>query len=207
MVITSFLIILAVLAVEITRLTLIRKKNNKSKTSLQKREKELFYLAYLTEKGVLEQSGVEQAFPAYLNKLKETIGWMYHSFFRLDEETQLLPIRFTGYLPNWYMEELSTKLLVKVGDACVGRAVTTKQPATVNVTSVDPRFQNVTSLSERSGYRSLSCFPVMGSLKNYGGFCAYGQEENIFTMHDTQFLLIVANLYGAILEKKLLSNI
>lgn len=204
MVTILIIVILAALAVEGIRLHLLMKKLSKSKNGFNKRQKELLYLAYLTQKGISDQTSIEQSFPVYLNELKETVGWMYHSFFRLDEENQVLPIRFTGYLPDWYMQELSTKMLVKVGDASVGMAVATKQPVAVNITSVDPRFQNVTSFSERSGYRSLSCYPVMGRLKILGGFCAYGKDENMFTLHDTQYLLTVANLYGAILEDKLL---
>lgn len=207
MVTITILVILIVAVVEGIRLNLLLKKNSKSNNALNKRKKELFYLAYLTQKGVLDQDSIEKSFPAYLNKLKETVGWMYHSFFRLDEENQVLPIRFTGYLPDWYMEELSTKMLVKVGDASAGRAISTKQPVAINITSVDPRFQNVTSFSERSGYKCVSGYPVIGRLKVFGSFCAYGKDENMFTLHDTQYLLTVANLYGAILEKKLLSNI
>lgn len=206
MVIVLVVTISVALAVEGVRLYLLMKTNHKSKNGLNKREKELFYLDYLTQKGIFDQDRIELAFPAYLNKLKETVGWMYHSFFRLDEENQILPIRFTGYFPDWYMQELSTKLLVKVGDASVGRAVATKQPVAINVTSVDPRFQNVTSFPERAGYKSVSCYPVIGRLKTLGGFCAYGKDENMFTLHDTQYLLTVANFYGAILENKLLIN-
>lgn len=199
--------ILIVAVVEGIRLYFLLKKNKKSNNVLNKRKNELFYLAYLTQKGVSDQDSIKKSFPAYLNKLKETVGWMYHSLFYLDEENQVLLIRFTGYLPDWYIEELSTKMLVKVGDASAGRAISTKQPVAINVTSVDPRFQNVTSFSQRSGYKCVSGYPVIGRLKVFGSFCAYGKDENMFTLHDTQYLLTVANLYGAILEKKLLSNI
>lgn len=198
--------ILIVAVVEGIRLYFLLKKNKKSNNVLNKRKNELFYLAYLTQKGVSDQDSIKKSFPAYLNKLKETVGWMYHSLFYLDEENQVLLIRFTGYLPDWYIEELSTKMLVKVGDASAGRAISTKQPVAINVTSVDPRFQNVTSFSERSGYKCVSGYPVIGRLKVFGSFCAYGKDENMFTLHDTQYLLTIANLYGAILENRLLAN-
>lgn len=199
-------IILIVVAIESLRLYRLFKKNDKSKNGLNKRIKEILYLAYLAENGASDDAAVEKAFPLYLNYLRETVGWMYHSLFRLDEEHQVLPIRFTAGLPDWYKEELSTKILVKVGDASAGRAVSTKQPVAINITSADPRFQNVTSFSERSGYKCVSGYPVIGRLKVYGSFCAYGKDENMFTLHDTQYLLTVANLYGAILENRLLAN-
>lgn len=192
--------------VELVRFLLNWRKNNQARQALLKRQKEIQYINFLVTEANAQNSPIAASFPQFLNVLKQTVGWMYHSFFRLDETTQTMPIRFTGYLPPWYMEELSTKLLVKVGDASVGRAAATKQPVTINIAATDPRFQNVTSYSERSGYQSVSCYPVMGKLKTLGGFCAYGKDQNMFTLHDTQFLLTVANFYGAILENKLLTN-
>lgn len=206
MVIFFIIIVLGVSIAESLRLYLLIKKNKSVIKEVNKRVSELAYLLYLTSSAISEDLPIDKAFPMYLNRLKETVGWMYHSFFRLDEENQVLPLRFTGYLPDWYVEELSTKMLVKVGDASAGRAVSTKQPVAINVTSVDPRFQNVTSFSERTGYKCVSGYPVMGRLKVHGSFCAYGSKENMFTLHDTQYLLTVANLYGAILENKLLTN-
>ncbi len=204
--VTMFVLVILIAAgVESFRLYQLLKKNRRGVIGLSKINKEILYLAFLAENGATQNTPIDQAFPGYLNYLKEIVGWMYHSLFRLDEEKQVLSIRFTGGLPGWYMEELSTKMLVKVGDASAGRAVSTKQPVAINVTSVDPRFQNVTSFSQRSGYKCVSGYPVIGRLKIFGSFCAYGREENMFTLHDTQFLLTVANLYGAILENKLLT--
>ncbi|MBI2021259.1 GAF domain-containing protein [Candidatus Daviesbacteria bacterium] len=139
-----------------------------------------------------------------MNKLKEELGWTFHSIFRLDEERQVVVIRFTGYLPDWYMSELSSKVLVRVGDASVGRAVATKQPATINTANTDPRFRNVQSLTGQTGYKSLSCYPLMGSIKTHGGFCTYSAYENIFSLNDVQFFSTCSNIFGAFLEQKLL---
>jgi GAF domain-containing protein len=173
---------------------------------LKKRTSELDYLKFLTTQIMGEEQSIEGAFKKYLDYLHELVGWRYHSIFRLDEERQVLVIRFTGNLPDWYMKDLSTKVLVKVGDASVGRAVANKQPVTINVASTDPRFQNVSSLTKATGYNSVSCYPLNGKIKTHGGFCAYSEHENIFSLHDTQFLLTCANLFAAILDSKLFQN-
>ena len=182
------------------------RKNRTAKSSFVKRTQELNYLHFLTKLSISDKRSLEERFNHYLNYLKESLNFTYHSIFRLDDERQVLIIRFTGYLPKWYMEELSTKVLVRVGDASVGRAVATKQPATINAANFDPRFKSIKSLAGDTGYLSLSCYPLIGTLKIYGGFCAYSSRENRFTLHDTQFFLTCANIYAAIIENSLLEK-
>lgn len=205
MVILSAAILMIVL-VQIVRLYLLNKKEQKILSQLTNRHKELNYLNLLTSAALSDKSTLEQILPKYLNVLKEQLGWTFHSIFRLDEERQLLTIRFTGYLPDWYMEELSTKVFIRVGDASVGRAVSTKQPAIINVANQDPRFKDVLSLTGRTGYKSLSCYPLAGRIKTYGGFCTYSEFENIFTLSDISFFTTVSNIFAAIIENKLLES-
>lgn len=193
-------------AVELIRIFISLRKDRLALQALVKRQKELKYLNFLITAAISENKSIEESFPGYLNTLRETVGWTYHSLFRLDEEKQVLPIRFTGFLPDWYMQDFATRVQVRVGDVSVGRAVSSKQPVTINVTAVDPRFTDVKSLLGHVGYQSLTCCPAIGKLRTYGGFCTYSAYKNIFTLHDTQFLLTCANLYAAILENKLLQN-
>jgi hypothetical protein len=197
---------LIVIGIQVFRLFWAFQKNQKLKHAVHKRQQEIAYLASLTSHAVNEDESIQEFFPKHLNLMKETVNWNYLSVFRLDEQKQVLIIRFTGYLPNWYMEELGNKVLVKVGDASVGRAVSLKQPVTINTATVDPRFSNVKIYAGETGYRSLTCCPVMGMFKTYGGFCAYSAYVNIFTAHDSQFLFTCANYYGGILEYKLLER-
>ncbi|MFH0937393.1 MAG: GAF domain-containing protein [Candidatus Daviesbacteria bacterium] len=195
-----------ILIIELVRFYLSINRVKKAKKELKKREQEQHYLNFLTTSAVEGGGSVAENFPRYLNYLKEAVNWNYHSIFRLDEATQLLPIRFTGYLPEWYMRELSTRVLVKVGDISIGRAIATKQPVTINAAIIDPRFKDVTSLVAQMKYQSLTCCPMIGRLRTYGGFCTYSEYKNIFTLHDTQFLLTCSNLFAAILENRLLQN-
>lgn len=199
-------VISLILIVDLIRVYLLWQKNNKAAEVLIKRQKEIDYLNFLIDDGLSNNKSIEETFSSYLNTLKETVGWTYHSLFRLDEEKQVLPIRFTGYLPAWYMEELSVKMQVRVGDISIGRAVATKQPVTINAAKVDPRFQDAASLVNQTGYQSLTCCPMIGKLKTYGGFCTYSAFKNIFTLHDTQFFMVCANIYAVILEDKLLQD-
>lgn len=182
------------------------KKKGRIFVSRNKRSKELQYIRELTSEVLSNNSSIQSFFPAHLNKLIDEAGWIYHSIFRLDEETQVMPIRFTGHLPDWYLKEFSSKILVKVGDACVGRAAAIKQPVTINAATSDPRFINVRSVPGEAGYRSLTGCPMIGRLKVYASFCTYGAYENMFKVHDIQFLFTIANLYGAILDLKLIQN-
>lgn len=200
------LILVLILLTQLLRLFLVIKKNLKLKKETLIYIQYLGYLYYLTGEINLKIRDVHETFTRFLNTLREQIGWTYHSIFRLDEDKQLLVIRFTGYLPEWYMRDLSTKVFIKVGDAAIGRAVATKQPAIINTASSDPRFKNVSPLGHQTGYKSLSCYPMIGKLKTYGGFCTYSSKENIFTLFDTQFFMSVANIYAAILENHLLQN-
>lgn len=175
--------------------------------SLTRRRKEYEYLRFLSGYVVSKEVCLEVSGGQWLDRLKETVGWDYHSMFRLDYASQTLPIRFTGYLPEWYMEELSKKVLVKVGDAAIGRAVYTKQPATINIAHADPRFTNVSTYAQRTGYRSLSCYPVIGSLMTYGGYCTYYRELNGFGRYDVQFLLICAHWYGMMIEEMVVGEV
>jgi len=194
------------LIIELVRVFLLWKKNRRALSALVKSQEELGYLSFIFSEVFAQKYPVEVIFPKLLNRLRESLGWTYHSIFRLDEERQLMIVRFTGYLPDWYMEKFSTKVLVKVGDAAIGRAVSTSQPVIINASIVDPRFKSVTQVAQQTGYKSLTCCPMIGRLKVYGGFCAYSQYENIFTLHDSQFLLTCAYLYGAILETILLQE-
>ena len=175
-----------------------------SKT-LDRRKRELSYLSFITSHALSKNDPIDQSFNLYLDDLRERIGWKFHSLWRLDEEKQVVRIRFTGGLPDWYMKELSDQWLIRVGDASIGRAVSTKQPCTVNLAEVDPRFKNVSSYGERADYHCLSCYPLIGKLKTHGGFCTYGTHQNMFSLHDVKFMLTCANLYASILEDKLLS--
>lgn len=204
--ITLVTILLIIVVAMLIRLFLFLQKNNTISQALLKRQKELKYINLLVTAATFENKSIEESFPVYLNTLREIVGWTYHSLFRLDEEKQVLPIRFTGYLPEWYMKDFSTKILVRVGDVSIGRAVSTKQPVTLNAAAVDPRFKDVRSLVGHVGYQSLNCCPIIGKLKTYGGFCTYSAYKNIFTLHDTQFLLTCSNLYAIILENKLLQK-
>lgn len=206
MVNTILVIIFIALIVESIRLFFIWRKGQKALLALGQREKELSYLSSVIEESFSQRWAVETIFPKLLNSLRESLGWTYHSIFRLDEDKQLVVVRFTGYLPDWYMKEFSTKVLVKVGDAAIGRAVATGQPVTINASLVDPRFKSVRSVAVMTGYKSLTCCPLIGKLKTHGGFCTYSQYENIFTLHDRQFLLTCSYLYGAILEMILLQE-
>lgn len=202
-----WIVIIAVLTIgELIRIFVSLRKGNLVLQALIKRQSELKYLDFLLNAAISDKKSIEESFPLYLNTLRETVGWTYHSLFRLDEEEQVLPIRFTGYLPDWYMEDFAKKIRVRVGDVSVGRAVSSKQPVTINVTAVDPRFNNVKSLLGHVGYQSLTCCPAIGKLKTYGGFCTYSAYKNIFTLHDTQFLLTCSYLYATILENKLLQK-
>lgn len=195
-----FIVILAL------RLGILLYKDIRLSNKLLYRNKEFLYLKDILEDSAVNKNSINQIFPAYLNKLKEDLGWSYHSIFRLDEDTQLLTIRYTGYLPDWYMKELSEKIFIKVGDASIGMAVATKQPATINTARIDPRFQSVTPIAVRTGYKSLSCYPLIGKLKTYGGMCTYSNQLNIFTLHDTQFFMTVANVLAIFLENRLMIN-
>lgn len=199
-------IVFIILIVEAVRLFIFWKKDRKAWLVLGQREKELAYLSSVIEETFSQKWTVETLFPKLLNSLRENLGWTYHSIFRLDEDKQLVVVRFTGYLPDWYMKEFSTKVLVKVGDAAIGRAVATGQPVTINASLVDPRFKSVRSVAVMTGYKSLTCCPLIGKLKTHGGFCTYSEYENVFTLHDRQFLLICSYLYGAILEMILLQD-
>lgn len=201
-------IISLVLLEEFWRLLKIVKNAKNAKNAAAKRVQELAYLNYLTGQSISNTESVDKSFPEFLNKLKELVGWMGHTLWRLDENNQMLIIRFTGYLPQWYMDLLSTQLLVKVGDGTVGRAVATKQPVIVNSarSEDDPRFSRFTQLPTKTGYNSLAGHPVLGRIKTYGALCSYGLKENTFKLHDAQFLLICAYLLGAILENKLLEE-
>lgn len=200
------LVFLFFVIAELIRFYFKVRKNQQIGVILTHRQKEFKYLGFFAKDILITNEPIQKSFPRYLNTLKESLNWDFHSIFRLDEDRQVVIARFTGYLPDWYMEELSTKVFVRVGDASVGRAVATKQPVTVNVVAQDPRFKNVTSFSNRTGYKSLSCYPLIGRLKTHGGFCAYSAFENIFTLHDTEFFLTLANLYGAFLESRLISE-
>lgn len=197
---------LLILIFECIRFFLIFRKLVKYDKASEKFKKELNFLYALMEDGVSNNHLISEQFTFYLNHLRDSLGWSYHSIFRLDEQKQLLVIRFTGYLPDWYMRDLAEKVFIKVGDASVGRAVSTKQPATINTTNNDPRFKSVKSLDTRTGYKSLSCYPMIGKLRTYGGFCTYSSYENIFTLYDTQFLMTTSNILTSILETKLLLN-
>ncbi|MCL4365676.1 GAF domain-containing protein [Patescibacteria group bacterium] len=202
-----WIIIFAVaVVVELIRIFISLRKGKLAFQALIKRQNELKYLNFLITAATSDKKSIEESFPIYLNTLREIVGWTYHSLFRLDEEKQVLPIRFTGFLPEWYMKDFATRVQVRVGDVSVGRAVSTKQPVIINVTAVDPRFTDVKSLLGHVGYQSVTCCPVIGKLKTYGGFCTYSAYKNIFTLHDTQFLLTCANLYAVILENKLLQK-
>ncbi len=172
--------------------------------SLHKKSQELKYLVFINQLAVTDEQPIDQCLTRGLNTLRDMVGWTYHSIFRLDENRQVLIIRFTGYLPDWYMEKLSTSFLVKVGDLAVGRAVATKQPATINVAYEDPRFRSGRPWASSTGYRSLAGYPMIGKLKTYGSFCTYSIYENIFTVHDTLFFMTCANNFTSILENKLL---
>ena len=205
MVINCILSVLSVIAIiQLVRLVWESRKTRKLNIAVLKRHQELSYLSTMTTHAVSEASSIQEFFPKQLNLLKETVNWSYHSIFRLDEKRQVVIIRFTGYLPDWYMEELGNKVLVKVGDAAVGRSISLKQAVTINTATMDPRFANVKIYSGETGYRSLTCCPVIGRYKTYGGFCAYSKYVNIFTAHDAQFLATCSNYYGGILEYKLL---
>lgn len=197
---------LTLVLISLLRLYLGIKKKQKILAARNKRFKELEYISQLTGDVLKNNTSIQDFFPFYLNKLIDDVGWTYHSIFRLDEETQVLPIRFTGHLPDWYLKEMSTKVLVKVGDASVGRAVAIKQPVTINAASSDPRFASVQSLTGQTGYSSLTGCPMIGKLKIHGSFCTYSMYENMFKVHDVQFLFTIANLYGAILDLKLIQN-
>lgn len=177
-----------------------------SEQALLARKKELGYLLSIIKEANETDQTLEERFTRNLNRLRDELNWSYLSIFRLVDERQILVIRFTGYLPNWYMEDLSKRVFVKVGDASVGRAVSTKQPAIVNSAEVDPRFQNVTAFAQNTGYKSLSCYPLMGRTKVIGGFCAYSVKEAAFSLHDIEFLLTVSNLFTAIIENDLLAK-
>lgn len=198
-----FLVIIITYSV---RLILFFQAKNGFSQGLFKRQRELSYLNFLTESSTNEKDSIEKSLPRYLNTLKEIVGWDFHSIYQLDESMQLLHARFTGYLPDWFMEEMGKKVSVKVGDVAVGRAVASKQPVTTNAVFVDPRFKDVTSILGEIGFRSLTCCPLLGRLKVYGGFCTYSQYKNIFTIHDAQFLLTCAYLYAVFLENKLITN-
>lgn len=200
------IISLLILLEELIRFLVLRNKYQKRLFSKDKIEKEFQYLSILTTSAIRDNTQILEFFPKHLNLLKEMVNWTYHSMFRLDEETQLLTIRFTGYLPEWYMSVLAGKVLIKVGDASVGRAVATKQPTTINSANTDPRFKSVTPIAGQTGYKSLSCYPLLGKLKTHGGFCTYSAYENIFSLSDIQFLSTCANFFGAILDYKLLRN-
>ncbi len=197
--------LLLVITVELARIYFKIRKNQQVEVILAHRQKEFKYLGFFTKDALMTDEPIQKSFPRYLNTLKESLNWDFHSIFRLDEDRQVVIARFTGYLPDWYMEELSTKVLVKVGDASVGRAIATKQPVTINVAIQDPRFKTVQSYTG-AGYKSLSCYPLMGRLKTHGGFCTYSAFENIFTLHDTEFFLTLANLYAAFLENRLING-
>lgn len=204
--VTILLVFLFFVTVELLRFYFKIRKNKQLEVLLTQRQKEFRYLSFFTKDVLITDEPIQKSFPRYLNTLKENLNWDFHSIFRLDEDRQVVIARFTGYLPDWYMEELSTKIFVRVGDASVGRAVATKQPVTINVATQDPRFKNVQSFPGRTGYKSLSCYPLIGRLRTHGGFCVYSAFENIFTLHDTEFFLTLANLFGAFLESQLINE-
>src|SRR6476659_6716319 len=115
MVIESIFSVLCLIAViQSIRLCLQGIKTQKLKKAVNKRKNELKYLKSMTTNALAENSSIQEFFPKQLNLLRETVNWNYHSMFRLDEKRQVVIIRFTGYLPEWYMEELGNKVLVKV---------------------------------------------------------------------------------------------
>lgn len=192
-----------ILCGELLRLYSFSKKNKQTTLAVIKRQNSLHYLDFLTSESLKSQESIENAFSKYLNYLRKTISWKYHSLWRLISEQQVVTIRFTGGLPEWYMGELGRELLIKVGDASIGRAVATKQPVTINVAEEDPRFTNLKTYGTRAQYRSLSCYPLVGKHRTLGGFCAYGKDINMFTLHDIKFLLTCANLYAIVVENML----
>lgn len=201
-----FTILSIIVVVELIRLFLFLQKNNIVSQALLKRQKELSYINFLIGSDLLDKNSIDIAFPKFLDILKETVGWTYHSIYRLDESNQILIIRFTGYLPDWYMEEMSTKALIKVGDVSLGRSVATKQVVTANSVPTDPRFKDTSSLIKDAGIQAVTCCPIIGKLKTYAGFCTYSSRANVFTLHDAQFLLTCANIYSIFLENKLIKN-
>lgn len=180
-------------------------KIKKADEAISKRLSEIKYLCFLISDAVNQKRSVQDCFNLYLDRLKEIVGWDYHSMFILDDVTQTIKIRFTGYLPPWYMELLSKKVIVKVGDASAGRAAAIKQPVTINAALNDPRFKSVSPIANQIDYKSLTCCPVLGKLKVYGSFCAYSKILNVFKSHDAQFLLTCGQYFGAIIENKLIS--
>lgn len=198
---TFLLIILGFHVIRHIRIVL---RNQRAYYSYQRRIDELKYLKDITEDALNNNQPLKQLLPEMLNHLRELFKWKYHSIWRLDEKEQVVRIRFTGNLPKWYMRELSEEWLIRVGDASIGRAVSTKQPVTVNIAADDPRFTSVKSYASRAGYRSLSCYPLIGHIKTHGGFCTYGEEVNLFKIHDINFLLTCANIFATIIENKLI---
>lgn len=190
---------------QVIRYVRLSKSTQKALDTIVRRQAELYYINRLIRNAIVTRNTISDFFTEHLDNLIGTIKWKYHSLFRLDEETQQLIIRFTGNLPDWYMKELSTSLLVKVGDASVGRAVAINQPVTIQNAVTDPRFYSVKNLTGATGYKSLCCCPVVGQIKTYAGFCTYSNDR-LFTAHDTQFFLTCANYFGFILEYMLLKD-
>ena len=175
---------------QVRRLRSLLLKKRKACIVINKRLSEIKYLDLLTSDAANKKRLAQDSFNLYLDRLKEIVGWDYHSMFMLDESTQTLKARFTGYLPDWYIEQFSKKVFVKNGDASVGRATATKQPVIINTVANDPRFKSVSAVSKQISYKSLTCSPVTGRLKTYGGFVTYSNFENIFKVHDVQFFLM-----------------
>lgn len=192
--------------IQLIRLFITMRIGMKSKELILKRSSELAYLSVLLSQVNKDNQTMDEYFSLCLNQLREKVGWTYHSIFRLDEQKQLLSIRFTGGLPKWYMEELGTKFFTKVGDLASGRAVATNQPVMINDADDDPRYVNGRGWLKDAGYHAVAAIPMRSPLKTYGAFCTYSRHRNVFTMHDIQFFTTCANFYTAIMENKLLSS-
>lgn len=204
MVIIVFCLFLIILGLAGTLIQV--KKNGKLEDVLKRRRAEFQFLNYFSKDALLSNEKPVSKFKVYMDNLKTDLGWTYHAIFALDEERQVLVIKSTGGFPDWFMEELRTKFLVKVGDTAAGIAVSTKQPIVINKAIEDPRSKSIKQYAENLGFKSMSCYPIIGKLKTYGGFCTYSNLENIFTIHHTEYFMVLSNLLGAFLENKLLEE-
>lgn len=198
---------LFVAAAEFIRLYFLQMKKNKAEKALIKKTNEIYYLLLLTGDAARNKKTIEESFTEYSNAVVEVVDWKFHSIWRLDEDKQVLYLRFTGHLPDWYIKAFSIgQTGIKVGDACIGETVATKQPLTINDAANDPRFKNINKLPLQTGYQSLTGNPIMGRLRTYGGINTYSDKINAFNLHDEQFLMIVGNLLGMVLENRLLEK-
>ncbi|MGB7445071.1 MAG: SpoIIE family protein phosphatase [Coleofasciculaceae cyanobacterium] len=172
--------------------------------TLRKRREQHLSVENATTRILAESATLQDAAPNILQAIGQSLGWELGELWMMDQQTGILRLAETWYLPSPELLEFETyskEITFAPGDGLPGSVLHSSQPSWLDDLREDSNF-NRSSLAAKIGLHSAFAFPILGGNEKLGAVSFFSCELKQLDADLLKMMAAVGSQIGQFIKRK-----